>query len=200
VTIKVDGQGRGVSHLKVELVQGGRVEMLAEKDYRVPSAWSLSLPGTGRDEIKVEVGRETIKGLSQVPATIRVTADRAGTWLRHPSPVTREVVLPVRLTPPSLQILSTATYVSQGGCETVVYRVGSTAVRHGVKAGAWFFPGFPVPGGSDGEHFALFAVPYDMNSAAGVTLVGIRLGPTRSSSTKRASSASYPPSCRKRRR
>jgi murein DD-endopeptidase MepM/ murein hydrolase activator NlpD len=95
-------------------------------------------------------------------ATIRVTAERAGTWLRSPNPRVEEITLPVRLTPPSLQVTSTQTYVSQGGCEVVVYRVGEAAVRDGVRAGSWWFPGYPLPGGGKQDRFAFFAVPFDM--------------------------------------
>jgi len=77
----------------------------------------------------------------------------------------------VRLTPPSVGVLSTQTYVRQGGCEAVVYRVGEGAERHGVQAGDWFFPGYPLPGGQPGEQFALFAVPYDLGDATNVRLV-----------------------------
>ncbi len=37
--------------------------------------------------------------------------------------------------------------MAQGGSGVVVYRVGATAVRDGVSAGAWCFPGAPLPGG-----------------------------------------------------
>jgi murein DD-endopeptidase MepM/ murein hydrolase activator NlpD len=67
------------------------------------------------------------------------------------------------LTPPSLNVTSTQVYVAQGGCEVVTYRVGESAVRDGIRAGAWWFPGYPVPGGEKQDRFALFAVPYDMS-------------------------------------
>jgi murein DD-endopeptidase MepM/ murein hydrolase activator NlpD len=73
----------------------------------------------------------------------------------------QEVTLPVRLAPPPLQLASTQTYVAQGGCEAVVYRVGEGAVRDGVQSGPLWFPGFPLPGGGKQDRFALFAVPYD---------------------------------------
>ena len=40
--------------------------------------------------------------------------------------------------------------------------MGESAVRDGVRAGAWWFPGFPLPGGGKQDRFAFFAVPYDM--------------------------------------
>jgi murein DD-endopeptidase MepM/ murein hydrolase activator NlpD len=171
IEVAIDGRGRGFSRVEVTMVQGTRVEPLGSKEYRPAPWWKLPSGGTGKDTMRVEVGRETVRGLSGAPVTIRVKGERAGALLRSPDPVVREVTLPVRLTPPTLGVLSTATYVTQGGCEAVVYRVGDTAVRDGVQAGDWFFPGFPLPGGGKGDRFALFAVPYDTRSAQGVVLV-----------------------------
>src|SRR4029078_449681 len=115
---------------------------------------SYSGPRSDPAEIPVEVGRETVEGLRAGEATIRVSAERAATWLRHPAPATKELTLPVRLTPPSLQVLSLHTIVAQGGSEAVVYRVGESAARDGVTAGERFFPGFPLPGGGPADRFA----------------------------------------------
>ncbi len=108
-----------------------------------------------------------------------------------------EVKLPVRLAPPSLQILSNFHYVNQGGSEAVVYRVGEGAIRDGVQAGSWWFPGFPVPGNNDKQvRFAFFAVPYDMSDASQV-LPGGRstrwaTGPRPASSTSSPRGRSRP--------
>ena len=162
---------RGLTGVTVELVQGDRKETLVAKTYTPESPWAFWGSKTGNDAIKLEVGRDVQKNLKPLPATIRVTATRADSWLRHPDPVVKELVLPVRLTPPSIAVVSSFTYVSQGGCEAVVYRVGETSVKDGVRAGAWFFPGFPLPGGGPQDRFALFAVPYDMGDALQVKLV-----------------------------
>jgi len=164
ITIELSEPERGLSHVKVEFVQGNRIETLAEKSYALPSPLSFWGARTAQDSIPLQVGRETINDLKPGPAGIRVTAARAGTWLRHPEATTQEITLPVRLTPPSIQVMSKQTYVAQGGSETVVYRVGETSVKDGVRAGKWWFPGYPLPGGSKGERFAFFAIPYDMNS------------------------------------
>jgi len=164
VTVEIREPKRGLSRVTVEFVQGSRIEKLAEKDYSFPSWWNYWGARTVQDTITVTVGRETIQNLQPGQAGIRVTAGRTSTWLRNPAPVSREILLPVRLKPPSLQLVSSQTYVSQGGSEAVVYRVGETSVRDGVRAGKWWFPGYPLPGGVKGEHFAFFAIPYDMNA------------------------------------
>src|SRR5262249_48998418 len=90
-------------------------------------------------------------------------------------PVVAEVKLPVRLAPPTLQVQSTFHYLSQGGCEAVVYRVSEGALQDGVQSGDWFFPGFPMPqssGNNDKQlRFALFAMPYDLSDSSKVHLV-----------------------------
>jgi murein DD-endopeptidase MepM/ murein hydrolase activator NlpD len=70
-------------------------------------------------------------------------------------------------------VLSGFHYAAQGGCEAVVYRVGEGAVRDGVQSGAWWFPGYPVPGPDRGQRFALFAIPYDAGDDSQVRLVAV---------------------------
>jgi murein DD-endopeptidase MepM/ murein hydrolase activator NlpD len=171
VTVTAAEPTRGLTGVKVEFVQGDRVETIATKSYVPVESWSFWGDKTGGDTIKFELGRDVQKNLKQLPATIRVTATRAGSWLRSPAPVVKDLTLPVRLTAPSLAVASSFTYVSQGGCEAVVYRVGETAVKDGVKAGERFFPGFPLPGGGPQDRFALFSVPYDLGDTSQVKLI-----------------------------
>jgi murein DD-endopeptidase MepM/ murein hydrolase activator NlpD len=104
-------------------------------------------------------------------AVVRVVADRAGTWLRRPGPAVSELRLPVRLVPPTLAAVSSQHYVAQGGSGVVVYQVGATAVRDGVRAGSWFFPGSPLPGGGKEDRLAVFGVPWDLADEAQLRLV-----------------------------
>ena len=162
IVIRLAAEGRGLAPVRIELVQGERVVPLAEKVFVPRSQWRFWGPRSERAEITVEAGRETVPELKAGEATVRVVAQRAATWLRRPAPATAERVLPVRLVPPTLQVLSLHTIVAQGGSEAVVYRVDQATVRDGVEAGTRFFRGHPLPGGAAGERFALFAVPYDM--------------------------------------
>jgi murein DD-endopeptidase MepM/ murein hydrolase activator NlpD len=159
-----------MERLRVELVQGSAVKPAFERSYAPRPAWKLWGGSAPREET-VKIGWEAVKGLRSGAATVRVTAERAGSVFRTPAPVVSEITLPVRLTPPSLQVASSFHFVGQGGSEAVVYRVGESAVRSGVQAGSWFFPGFPMPGGDPSLRFALFSVPYDMTEARGVVLV-----------------------------
>ena len=162
VTIEISEPRRGLTFVKVELVQGDKAATVAQKSYAPSSQFIFWGSRTAKDVLQTEMGRKLLPGLTGGSAIIRITAGRAGTWLRHPAPVIEEVSLPVKLIPPSLQVTSSKTYVAQGGCELVTYRVGESAVRDGVRSGSWWFPGYPLPGGGKQDRFALFAVPYDM--------------------------------------
>ena len=162
VKIEVSEPRRGLTHVKVELIQDGKAATLADKSYAYGPHFSFWSPKTPKDVLQVDAGRDAISSLTGGTATIRVTAGRANTWLRHPNPTIEEISLPVQLTPPSIQLTSIQTYVAQGGCEAVTYRVGNTATRDGVRSGNWWFPGYPLPGGGKQDRFAIFAVPYDM--------------------------------------
>ena len=173
VVVKVSAPERGVAAVKVELVQGNAVQTLAEQHNEPAPSWAPWKKGTPATELKVQVGKDRQPSLQPGNATIRVTADRAAALFWSPAPAVAQVELPVRLVPPTLQVVSTFTYVNQGGVEAVVYKVGEGTVRDGVRAGNRFFPGFALPGGGAQDRFALFAVPYDMNDTAAVQLIAM---------------------------
>jgi murein DD-endopeptidase MepM/ murein hydrolase activator NlpD len=171
VKVHVREGGRGLSNVRAQLLQEDRVVDIDTWEYTPRSFIAPGGQRTTEDTLEFDVGRETIEGLKQGEATLRITADRAGTWLRKPEPVVEELTLPVRLNPPSLSVISTQHYVDQGGSEVVVYQVGEGTSRDGVQAGEWFFPGFDLPGGADGYRFALFAVPYNLADQSEVQLI-----------------------------
>jgi len=169
IQIRIEDPQR-VEKVRVELVQNLDVKPVMEKTFQPQPAWKM-WGGPPPLALTAEVGRETVKGLRAGEATIRVTAERAGSFFRRPDPVVREIKLPVRLAPPTLQIVSSFHYVNQGGSEVVVYRVGEGAIRDGVQSGGWWFPGFPMPGSDQQLRFAFFAVPYDKSDPSIVRLV-----------------------------
>jgi len=171
VVVAVSSPGRGLAEVRLELVQGDRTHVLAERRHRPAPPWSFGRDGVERDEIGADVGSETVPGLRAGEARLRVTATRAPTWLLRPEPVVAELALPVRLVPPELSLLSAHHYVAQGGAGVVVYRAGESSIRDGVRAGEWFFPGAPLEGFGPADRFALFGVPWDLEDDVGIRLV-----------------------------
>ncbi|MBV8202668.1 MAG: M23 family metallopeptidase [Acidobacteria bacterium] len=172
VQVTLDDTGQ-VEKVTVELVQGMDVKPVTQRIFVTHPRWAF-WKAAAPARLDLQIGRDTVPGLRGGNATIRVTAQRSGSLVRRPDPTVATLEMPVRLTPPSLAVLSGFHYVAQGGCEAVVYRVGEGAVRDGVQSGSWWFPGYPLPGGSvPRAHFALFAVPYDTTDASQVRLVAV---------------------------
>ena len=171
LVVVASAAGRGLSGLRVEVEQRGTAHVVARREHRPLASWAWSGARTERDELRVEVGRAAVPALVEGEAIVRVVAERAPTWLRHPVPVVEERRLPVRLVPPALSLLSSQHYVAQGGSGVVLYRVGATSVRDGVRAGALFFPGAPLPGGGKEDRLALFGVPWDLTDEAQLRVV-----------------------------
>lgn len=171
VKVSVGGPGAGLAAVAVDLVQGDRTFELARRRFATPSFWTPWAAPTGGHQEAVTIGREAQPELSAGEATVRVRVERAAGWLRFPVPVVVERRFPVRLSPPRIEVRSTQTYLAQGGAEAVVYRVSESTARHGVEAGSWFFPGYPLPGGGPRDRFALFAAPYDLGHGSGIRLV-----------------------------
>ena len=171
VVATAEAGGRGLAGLRLSVTQGTTVRPLAQKALVARPAWAFWGPRETRVGFELEVGREALVGLQAGDATVRLTADRATAWLWSPGPVVKEITVPLRLRPPTLERLSTHNAAVQGGAGVVVYRVGGGSSRDGVAAGEWWFPGHPLPGGGDRDRFALYGIPFDLTDRAAVRLV-----------------------------
>ncbi len=171
VLATADVGGRGLAALKLEIVQGTTIRILATKSAVPRSAWAFWGPRETRAAFEVRLGPEALSGLADGEATLRLTADRASAWLWSPGAAVKEITRPLRLRPPSLERLSEQNVAAQGGAGVVLYRVGAGAMRDGVAVGEWWFPGHTLPGGAERDRFALFGVPFDVADRAAVRLV-----------------------------
>ena len=162
---------RGLVRVRLELVQNGQAHPLLDRSCRPQPAYAPWDEMTAQAEFSVTVPKELVASLAETQATIRVVAEGASAWLSKSEPAVVERTLPVRLHPPSIEVLSGHIYPTRGGSEAVVYRVGKTAVRHGVQVGSWFFPGAPLPGRPASEQFAFFGIPHDVELEGAVRLI-----------------------------
>lgn len=168
IDIRLDDTSH-VSRVTVDLLQSADVHPVLAQDFPTHPAWQF-WKKRAPAQLKAEVGRETVTGLRAGKATVRVTAERSGSWLRRPAPVVSQVELPVRLSPPTVSILSTFHYATQGGAEAVVFQVSEGSGESGVQAGSWWFPSHPL-GNDPRQRFALFGLPYDLPDPTQVRLV-----------------------------
>ena len=162
---------RGLSEVRLELVQGDREILLASREHAPRPLWKIWAPAVREDRLTADAGWRANEALDEGDAVLRAVAERPGTWLRSPPEVVEELKLTVKKRPPTLMPLSSQHYPAQGGSDLVVYSLGEGSARDGVAVGGLWFPGREVPGGAAGLRFALFAVPFDHADAAAIRLV-----------------------------
>ena len=171
VVVAAAAPGRGLSGLRVEVEQGGKTRVVAQRAHRPLPPWALLGRARGKDEIRVEVGRGAVPDLVEGEAVVRVVAERAGTWLRRPGPRSPSSGCPCASSRRRSRSSRRSTTSRRAAPGVVVYKVGASAARDGVRAGAWFFPGSPLPGGGKEDRLALFGVPWDLADEAQVRLL-----------------------------
>jgi murein DD-endopeptidase MepM/ murein hydrolase activator NlpD len=159
-----------VKAVELEIRQGGRA-------FPVPIVAATAEPPTtwwkfwakrreSRITVQTRIGRKEIPELQEGRATLHITAtnDSWGRFFRGGrSELTLD--LPVRFTPPQVEVLSFPHYVNQGGSELVVFRVSPGTTESGVKVGDRFFPSWPVKDSLAETRMCLFAFPYDADPA-----------------------------------
>jgi murein DD-endopeptidase MepM/ murein hydrolase activator NlpD len=162
---------QGLGTVRLELIQGERTELLAERSFERSSGLPfLGEAGTTGTTLEAIVGTDAFPWLEEGEVVLRAVADRAAGALRGRHQVVIERTLPVRRRPPRLELVSSQHYARQGGSGAVVYRVGETVVRSGVRSGDFFSPGFLLEGGGAADRFALYALPWDLSDATRIRL------------------------------
>ncbi|MEO1367014.1 MAG: M23 family metallopeptidase, partial [Acidobacteriota bacterium] len=173
VTVDVAEGRRGAPSFTVDAVQGQTPLATARRDQPAPRpSWAFWSSVEESASAQIRLGSAHQEALLSGPLTVRVVTEQAGTWLLPARPVTRDFELEARLEPPSLQLLSESPVVRQGGAGAVVYRVGDSAVAHGVRVGELDVDGYPLPG-AEGRHFALYGVPYDHTNPGDVRIFAV---------------------------
>lgn len=173
--VSVEMMGTRLTSVEASLEQAGK---------RYPIL-SLAAPGDARfvqetaDRMRITraVAPSQFAGLKDGTARLVITAERkvlAG--LRRAS-ASAAADVKVRLTPPSLTVVSTHHYVKLGGAELIVYRVAPPDVSSGVQVGDRYYPGFPAAGvgGSKSAdptlRLAFFALAFDQDVSTRMTLL-----------------------------
>jgi hypothetical protein len=164
---------QGLGSIRLELQQGDRTEVLAEQTLAAGSVLPALFggnDGVGNANLEATVGTGSMSWLAEGEATVRAIASRPAGFLRRPEPTVVEQTMAVRKRPPRLELTSTQHYARQGGSGAVVYRVGDTVLRSGVRAGLFEADGFPLEGGGPDDRFVLYAIPWDLSDISEVRL------------------------------
>jgi hypothetical protein len=176
VAFEVRDTQHRVKSIELQVRQGGRdftVPVILGA-VEVPTSWwkFWAKRPESKTTVQTRVGRKEIPDLQEGRATLVITAtnDSWGHFFRGGrSEVTLD--LPVRFTPPQVQVLSFPHYVNQGGAELVVFKVSAGTAESGVQVGDHFFPSWPVKESLADTRLCLFAYPHNVDAATPARIV-----------------------------
>jgi murein DD-endopeptidase MepM/ murein hydrolase activator NlpD len=169
----VDPLGSSLETLDIALEQDGTRTPL----FSLPGDATAQLRqhGDGKMAVTRPVGKRAIQALKAGKARFVATSSRPVLFgLRTvSSEASRDVE--VRLTPPTVAVLSTHHFVNHGGSELVVYRVSPADADSGVRVGDVSYRGYQassagVAGGDPGLKIAFFALLHDQDLNAPVSV------------------------------
>jgi murein DD-endopeptidase MepM/ murein hydrolase activator NlpD len=174
VTFKVRDPKYRIKSVQLEVTQNGRT-------YNVPvQLGQVQTPGhhwwQRRPEsvvgVGVFVGRKSIPELEAGRATLHIAATN-DSWGRFFRGGRTDVAfdLPVRFSPPLVEVLSPQHYINQGGSELVIFKVSPGTVDSGVQVGNYFFPSWPAKEPDPLTRLGLFAFPYDVDATTAIRIV-----------------------------
>jgi len=173
LTVKASEPKHGVRSLRILILQGERTQVLHDEDSGARPFWKFWGHGGAPAEISktVTLGPETVKGLTEGQATLRVEA-RNASWsgMGAGRETVQTLEKDVLLAPPRIELVSSNHIIRRGGSEAALWRPGPTAAESGVRVGASQFPGRPGPGGPEGLLFTFFAWPDDAPPGAAPVL------------------------------
>ncbi len=162
IQLDLADRGTGLSSVEVAIDAGGTHFVLLSEDYPSTS-WrgsrilekSLALPIAPRDA-KIPEGSGTL-----------VVEALDGSWRNYLGvrPPVLSQPITIDYTPPTVEVLTGQHYMRLGGSDLVVYKTSKDAVRSGVAADRYFFPGVKGILPDADVAGAFFAVPQDLTTA-----------------------------------
>ncbi len=161
VEVRQDGRSFPVPYMETAFGEGP------------PAWWKLwASPKENSWDVMAHVGRHEVSELKEGRATLVITATN-NSWGRFFRGGRAEVTLdvPVRFTPPQIEVLSSKHYVNQGGSELVVFKISPGTTESGVQVGQYFFPSWPVKESLPETRLCLFAYPYNVDPKTPARLV-----------------------------
>jgi murein DD-endopeptidase MepM/ murein hydrolase activator NlpD len=163
--LDVYAPGGALTALDVSFEQNGQAQPLGS--LAEPKALKIA-PAADRAVVTGEIGRQSAPALKSGTATLVVRATRPVLFGLRQVTSTLRKDLQVRLTPPTLAVLSQFHFINQGGAEVVVYQVNPADAASGVRVGDREYPGVAasgagIPNAPPGLRVAFF--PFLFNQA-----------------------------------
>lgn len=177
IQFEVSDPQHRIRSVKVEILQGDHTFQIPYTEATFgegpPSGWKFWAKAKENSmSVSAVVGRKQLPELQEGRATLHIAAtnDSWGRFFRG-GKSELSVGLPVRFTPPQVDVLTSQHYVNQGGSELVVFKVSPGTTESGVQVGNYFFPSWPVKDSLPETRLCLFAYPYEVDPKTPARLV-----------------------------
>jgi murein DD-endopeptidase MepM/ murein hydrolase activator NlpD len=176
VQFHVVDPNHGIKSVTLEIEQNGQTYSIPYSSvkglYRPHKGWRFWQKSGADWSVSAKVGISSAPALKNGEATLRLSAvnDSWGRFFRG-GQSELDLKLPVRLTAPQIEVMTTQAYVNQGGAGLVVYKVSPADAESGVEVGNNYFPSWPLKSFDTGTHLCLFAFPYDENPNTPIRVV-----------------------------
>ena len=172
LVLLIDAPKGRLTTLDVQLTQGeNRIPVVSMAE---GGSTGIAPAGENRFRFTDSIGKKHSPELVEGPAVIEVTAGQPTLFGLQQTKTTLTRPLTVRLTPPSVAVLSTHHYINHGGSEMVVYHATPAGVPSGVRVGDREFRGFPASGagirGDASTRVAFFALLQDQDLNTPISL------------------------------
>ncbi|MDO8835448.1 MAG: M23 family metallopeptidase [Vicinamibacterales bacterium] len=172
--VSVDASREQLSSLDARLEQGGRRYPVMTLATSMQAR--LTQEADSRVRVRQDVATASLEGIRDGNARLIVSASSPVLFgVRHArTEEGRDIA--VRLSPPTLAVLSTHHFVTMGGSEMIVYRVSPPDCESGVMVGDRLYRGYPARGVAGGRatdptlHVAFFALPFDQDTNVPIRL------------------------------
>jgi hypothetical protein len=144
LALVIDTPDAKLKQLNVVIEQGGK--QLPVFDLAGGDASQLKPSAENQLRLVRPIGKRQIPDLVSGKARIVVTAARPVLFGYRQAQSTASRDIEVRLSPPTIGVLSLHHYINHGGSEMVVYRISPADVESGVRVGDREYRGFPASG------------------------------------------------------
>lgn len=156
-----------LKNVSATIEQGKRdfsIPLVSEIHNAVPRPWwkfwAKQVASTG--VFKAQIGHKSIPDLKEGHATLEIVAtnDSWGRFFRGGRNAVK-LELPVRFQAPEIQVLTPQSYIHQGGCDLVIFKVSPGTTKSGIEVGQDFFTSWPVKKSLPDTRMCFYAFPYD---------------------------------------
>ncbi len=180
LTVSFADPKSGIRRVWISLLKDGKETVLAEKAF--PFSGVIRGGEVRAEQIRLTI-EPKLQGFTDGEAALRFAVwDFAWRdWLRG-NRAYLEKTVQIDTQPPSVDVLSRAHNVSQGGTGVIIYRTSEPCLESGVQVGDNFFPGHAGAFQDPKVHLAFFALSYEQGADTPVFLTATDLGGNRSQS------------------